>query len=105
MADAPRGPERYTRRSLTAGCLVISGDSGTDDPTVTRELRRVRAERADAFAAKIRSDVAAGVLPSDTDAAALARYVMAVLSGIAQAARDGVSREELRRTAEVATRA
>jgi AcrR family transcriptional regulator len=98
-------PERYTRRSLPTGCLVVSGDSGTDDPTVTRELRRMRAEKSDAFAAKIRSDVAAGILPADTDAAALARYVMAVLSGIAQAARDGVSRESLRRTAEVATRA
>ncbi|MEV4645025.1 TetR/AcrR family transcriptional regulator [Saccharopolyspora sp. NPDC049357] len=98
-------PERYTRRGLPSGCLVVSGDSGTDDPTVTRELRRMRAEKADAFAAKIRSDVAAGILPADTDAAALGRYVMAVLSGIAQAARDGASRESLRGTAEVATRA
>ncbi|MGC7101828.1 TetR/AcrR family transcriptional regulator [Amycolatopsis lurida] len=98
-------PECYTRRSLPTGCLVVSGDSGTDDPIVTRELRRMRAEKAGAFAAKIRGDVSAGILPADTDAVALGRYVMAVLSGIAQAARDGVSRESLCRTAEVATRA
>ncbi|WP_177228694.1 MULTISPECIES: TetR/AcrR family transcriptional regulator [Amycolatopsis] len=98
-------PGRYTRRGLPKGCLVISGDGGTTDADVIGCLRRLRESKVTAFAAKVRADVAAGRLPEDTDARALARYTMSVLTGLAQAARDGASRAELEAVARIAERA
>jgi AcrR family transcriptional regulator len=98
-------PARYTRRDLPAGCLVVSGDAGTSDATVTTHLQRIREAKVGAFADKIRTDIAAGTLPADTDAQALARYTMALLSGVAQAARDGVDRAELEHATRLALNA
>jgi len=98
-------PARYTRPGLPAGCLVVTGDAGTADEDVAARLRRMREAKVDAVAAKIRADIASGMLPAGTDARALARYTMAMLSGLAQAARDGVPRTELERVARVALRA
>ncbi|MBN3512831.1 TetR/AcrR family transcriptional regulator [Mycolicibacterium nivoides] len=95
-------PARYTRRGLPSGCLIVSGDAGTTDPVVQKSMRIVREHKIAQFADKIRADIAAGALPSSTDPDALARYVMAVLSGIAQQARDGASRVKLDRLAAVA---
>ncbi|BCJ29274.1 TetR/AcrR family transcriptional regulator [Actinocatenispora sera] len=99
------GPSRYTRRGLPAGCLIASGDASTGNTEVHDLLRRVRNAKAAAFAAKIRADVAAGRLPADTDATALGRYLLTTLTGIAQAARDGVGRAQLERVAALALRA
>ena len=101
LAEAPA---RYTRRGLPTGCLIVSGDAGTSSPEVAEHLRRIRDSKIVALTDKIRTDTAAGRLPDDTDARALARYVMSVLTGIAQAARDGASRAELRRVAQIALR-
>jgi len=98
-------PARYTRRGLPAGCLIVTGDVGTADEEVTASLRRIREAKVAAFADKIRADIASGELPADTDAHALARYTMSMLSGIAQAARDGVPRTELERVARIALNA
>lgn len=57
------------------------------------------------MADKIRADIAAGELPADTDALALAQFVMSTLSGIAQAARDGIPRARLDQVAAIALRA
>lgn len=95
-------PARYTRPGLPPGCLIVTGDVGTADEEVRASLRRIRQGKIEAFVDKIRADVAAGVLPADTDAQALARYTMSVLNGIAQAARDGVPRAELERVTKVA---
>ena len=99
LAEAPA---RYTRRGLPRGCLVAGGDAGTDDGQVRTALARRREEKVRQLARKIDADVVAGRLPADTDAAALAGYVMAVLSGLVQRARDGASRGELERIAAVA---
>ncbi|MFV8053935.1 TetR/AcrR family transcriptional regulator [Mycobacterium sp. 48b] len=95
-------PARYTRRGLPSGCLIVSGDAGTSDPVVQKSMRLVRERKIAQFADKIRADIAAGVLPASTDPDALARYVMAVLAGIAQQARDGASRVKLDQLAAVA---
>jgi hypothetical protein len=99
------GPGRYTRPGLPTGCLVASGDSGTTNFEVCQQLTKIRARKAAAFARKIRADVKAGRLPADTDATALGRYTMAMVTGIAQSARDGVPRAQLRRVADLAMRA
>ncbi|GLY84084.1 TetR/AcrR family transcriptional regulator [Actinoallomurus iriomotensis] len=98
-------PTRYSRRGLPTGCLIISGDAGTADVTVATQLRGIREAKVAAFADKIRADLSSGELPADTDAQALARYTMSTLSGIAQAARDGVRRTELEHAARIALNA
>lgn len=98
-------PARYTRRDLPPGCLIISGDTGATNLEITDLLQRIRDRKVAAFTDKIRTDMAARHLPADTDAPALARYTMSTLSGIAQAARDGVTRAELARVTRIALRA
>lgn len=95
-------PARYTRRGLPAGCLIASGDSGTADAKIAAHLRRIRKTKVAAFADKIRTDIASGELPADTEARSLAHYTMSMLSGIAQAARDGVRRTELENITRIA---
>lgn len=98
-------PARYTRRGLPTGCLIVSGDDGTADPAVRAALQRIRRQKTGELADKVGADIAAGDLPADTDAQALAQYVMSTLSGIAQAARDRVPRATLDRVAAIAARA
>ncbi|MDH6196635.1 AcrR family transcriptional regulator [Mycobacterium frederiksbergense] len=98
-------PARYTRRGLPNGCLIVSGDDGTPDPAVRAGLQRIRRHNTGELADKVSADIAAGIMPADTDALALAQYVMSTLSGIAQAARDRVSRATLDRVAAIALRA
>lgn len=95
-------PMRYTRRGLPRGCLVTSGDAGTDDPGVKTWMSEVRDVSRQGLRNKIRDDVDAGVLPADTDAEGLAAYVMAVLSGLVHRARDGASRRQLEQVSQVA---
>jgi AcrR family transcriptional regulator len=95
-------PARYTRRGLPAGCLVVSGDAGTPDPVVQRAMRKIRERKVAQFADKVRADIDAGRIAADANPEALGRYVMAVLSGIAQQARDGISRTKLDQLAAVA---
>jgi AcrR family transcriptional regulator len=99
------GPERYTRPGLPTGCLIASGDAGTTNAEVCEQLAKLRARKVAAFTRKIRADMNAGRLPADTDAAALGRYTMAMVTGIAHSARDGVPRAQLRRVAALALRA
>ncbi|ORA38159.1 TetR/AcrR family transcriptional regulator [Mycobacterium aquaticum] len=95
-------PARYTRRGLPTGCLIVSGDAGTADPVVQRSMRSIREHKVAQFADKVRADIDAGRIAADANPEALGRYVMAVLSGIAQQARDGVSRAKLDQLAAVA---
>ncbi|TNM32943.1 TetR/AcrR family transcriptional regulator [Streptomyces sedi] len=118
MAEEPtarRAVERVLRRAADeyavpgrpAGCLVISAATNYQDSAreVAEKLRAVRERNARAFGSRIRVDVAAGVLPEDVDADALARYSAAVMQGMSQQARDGAGAEELRSVAELAMRA
>jgi AcrR family transcriptional regulator len=95
-------PGRYTRRGLPAGCLVVSGAEGTTDPAARAAVRRLRQRKVRLLARAIEKDVSDGVLPEDTDADALARFVLAILTGLAHDAREGVPRARLARTAAVA---
>lgn len=88
-------PVRYTRRGLPRGCLVASGDAGTGDGEVKTWLSKFRDQKTRELAHKIQADMSTGALPAETDAQTLAAYVMAVLSGLVQRARDGAPRREL----------
>ncbi|CAM5575642.1 TetR family transcriptional regulator [Streptomyces avidinii] len=96
--------EIYTDPAHPPGCMVISAAVNTTSQEVARALRERREASLVMFERRIRADVAAGVLPADTDVWALARYAGAVLQGMSQQSRDGASREELEAVAELALR-
>ncbi|WP_433668364.1 TetR/AcrR family transcriptional regulator [Nocardia sp. CA-136227] len=92
----------YARPGQPPGCLVIHAGINTTNHEVLQLLQKLRNDNIDAFERRIREDVAAGRLPADTDARALARYTGAVMQGMSQAARDGADEDELRRVAALA---
>ncbi|MFI9826257.1 TetR/AcrR family transcriptional regulator [Streptomyces sp. NPDC051913] len=92
----------YTAPGRPHGCLVIHAATNCTSAEVEESLRDRRNANIAAFESRIRADVAAGELPADTDAAALARHAGAMIQGMSQQARDGASREELEALAEIA---
>ncbi|MFF9028083.1 TetR/AcrR family transcriptional regulator [Streptomyces iakyrus] len=92
----------YTEPGHPHGCLVVHAATNCSTPEVEESLRERRNANITAFESRIRADVAAGVLPPATDAAALARHTGAMIQGMSQQARDGASREELEAVAEIA---
>ncbi|MEG3631041.1 TetR/AcrR family transcriptional regulator [Streptomyces sp. C6-003] len=92
----------YTAPGRPHGCLVIHAAANCSTPAVEESLRERRNANIAAYERRIRADVAAGVLPPDTDAAALARHTGAVIQGMSQQARDGATRAELEAVAEIA---
>ncbi|MBE8472525.1 TetR/AcrR family transcriptional regulator [Streptomyces justiciae] len=92
----------YTAPGRPHGCLVIHAATNCTSAEVEESLRDRRNANIAAFESRIRADIAAGELPADTDAAALARHAGAMIQGMSQQARDGASREELEALAEIA---
>jgi AcrR family transcriptional regulator len=91
----------YTEPGHPHGCLVIHAAVNCSTPEVEAALRERRNANIAAFESRINADVVAGVLPQDTDAAALARHAGAMIQGMSQQARDGASRAELEGLAEI----
>ncbi|AQS71944.1 TetR/AcrR family transcriptional regulator [Streptomyces pactum] len=92
----------YTAPGRPHGCLVIHAAANCSTAEVEESLRERRNANIAAIEERIGADVSAGVLPPDTDAAALARYAGAVIQGMSQQARDGAGRAELAALAEIA---
>ncbi|MFF8287912.1 TetR/AcrR family transcriptional regulator [Streptomyces sp. NPDC016309] len=95
----------FTDPAHPRGCLMISAALNCGTPEVADSLRDRRNANLAAVESRIRADMAAGLLPPDTDARALARFSGAVLQGMSQQARDGATKEELEAVAEAAMRA
>ncbi|GAA3195585.1 TetR/AcrR family transcriptional regulator [Streptomyces virens] len=85
----------YTEPGRPRGSLVAHAAANCSNAEVERSLRERRLAALAALESRIRADVDAGVLPADTDAAALARHTGAVIQGMSQQARDGAAREAL----------
>ncbi|WGD37779.1 TetR/AcrR family transcriptional regulator [Lysinibacter sp. HNR] len=102
LAEAPA---RYTRRGLPRGCLVASGDAGSDNLEVRAMMSRIRENKTTRLRHKLESDITAGNLADGLDAAGLAGYVMSVLSGLAQRACDGATPKEIANIANIAAKA
>ncbi len=87
----------FTGEVTPRGCLLASatasGSAASED--VQRAVADIRCVIAAQLRARIERDVAAGILPIDTDAAALSGLVIAVIQGISVLARDGASRAQL----------
>ncbi|MEV0318655.1 TetR/AcrR family transcriptional regulator [Streptomyces sp. NPDC050658] len=96
---------KYTEEGHPRGCLVIYAATNCTTPEVEKALRDRRNANVASIEARIGAAIAAGELPSTTDAPALARYTGAVLQGMSQQSRDGASRQELEAVAELAMHA
>ncbi|MFC8667990.1 TetR/AcrR family transcriptional regulator [Streptomyces sp. NPDC057199] len=94
----------YTEPGRPHGCLIVHAATNCTTPEVEESLRDRRNANIAAIESRIRSGVAAGELPADTDAAALARHAGAMIQGMSQQARDGATKEELEALAELAMR-
>jgi AcrR family transcriptional regulator len=96
-----------TDRRNPRGCLMVQGAlaCGEAAESIRRELVARRLAGEAAIRARLLRALSEGDLPVDSHPADLARYVVAVLNGIAVQAAGGASRAELRRVAAVALRA
>jgi AcrR family transcriptional regulator len=86
------------------GCLLIQSGMtcGEDASAIPKEVARHRAGAELALRERFECAKSDNDLPKDTDAAALARYIMAVANGMCVHAAAGASRAELQQTAELA---
>jgi AcrR family transcriptional regulator len=89
------------------GCLIVQGAlaCGKEAEPVRRELISRRAEGEKALRQRFARAKAAGDLPASADAADLARYITAVVHGMAIQAAGGASRAQLRGIADMAMNA
>jgi AcrR family transcriptional regulator len=84
------------------GCLLLQSGLSCGDQVIPEELARHRAEKETALRERLTVAREAGDLPENADAAALARYLIAVSNGICVQATAGASAEELRGIARMA---
>jgi AcrR family transcriptional regulator len=94
----------YTGDATPKGCLLASATAScsaasADVQTAIADIRRAIAGR---LRARVDRDIAAGVLPPETDAAAWVGLVMAVTQGMSTLARDGTPRASLLAIVEIA---
>jgi AcrR family transcriptional regulator len=96
-----------TDRRNPHGCLMVQGAlaCGEAGESIRRELASRRRAGETALRERFEHAISDGDLPVDSHPADLARYVVAVLNGIAVQAAGGASRAELRRVAAMALRA
>ncbi len=97
----------YTGEGTPKGCLLASATaSGSSTSAGVQEaVAGVRLTIAQLLQARIERDIAAGVLPPGTGAAALAGLVLAVTQGMSVLARDGATRAALLTIVEAALQA
>ena len=99
-ADAVTDPDH------PPGCLAVQGALSCGDAaeSIKQELMSRRANGEEDLRKRFDRAIAEGDLPAGSDAADLARYISAILQGMAVQAAGGTSREQLRKIAEMALR-
>jgi AcrR family transcriptional regulator len=99
-ADALTNPDN------PPGCLAVQGAlcCGDAAETIKQELMARRTQGESDLRQRFERAVADNDLPADADAADLARYISAILQGMAVQAAGGVGRAELRKIADMAMR-
>lgn len=87
----------YTGDETPPGCLLASATAtgSANSLEVRLTVADIRLDLAAQFAARIKQDIADGLLPTDCNAEALANLVVAVTQGMSVLARDGGSRAQL----------
>jgi len=99
-ADAVTGPGN------PPGCLAVQGAlcCGEAAETIKQELMARRANGEEDLRKRFERAINEGDLPRASDAADLARYISAIVQGMAVQAAGGVSREQLRKIAAMTLR-
>ena len=99
--------ERLSDKCNPRGCLMVQGalSGGEECEAVKRDLASRRARVEALIRKRLRRAKREGDLPSDADAAALARFVATVMHGMAVQAAGGVAPKELRAIVKTALRA
>lgn len=99
-ADAVTNPEN------PPGCLAVQGAlcCGDTAETIKQELVTRRTRGEEDLRKRFQHAIDEGDLPPSSDAADLARYVSAVIQGMAVQAAGGASRDQLRKVVDMALR-
>ena len=99
--------DAQTDRARPPGCLVTNAALVCSEASqaIKRELIEWRAAPETALRRRLERALAAGDLPEDADPADLARYVTAVIQGMAVQAASGADRETLHGVVRMALRA
>ena len=99
--------ERLSDKCNPRGCLMVQGalSGGEECEAVKRDLASRRARVEALIRKRLRRAKREGDLPSDADAAALARFVATVMHGMAVQAAGEVAPKELRAIVNTALRA
>ena len=99
--------ERLSDKCNPRGCLMVQGalSGGEECEAVKRDLASRRARVEALIRKRLKRAKREGDLPSDADAAALARFVATVMHGMAVQAAGGVAPKELRAIVNTALRA
>jgi AcrR family transcriptional regulator len=96
--------DAFTNGDTPRGCLLASatasGSAASMD--VQEAVARVRRQITDRVRTRIEQDIAAGILPADTQAAALAALAIALIQGLSVLARDGEPGDALKKIVESA---
>ena len=101
-AVALHGTARNPKGCLGVQGALASGEAG-DPIRLDQSARRIVAERL--VRERLQRAKAEGDLPGDSSPADLARYLRAVICGMAVQSTDGATRRELQKTADMAMRA
>lgn len=94
----------FTSEDTPKGCFVATSlATGSEaNARLRSEGSTIRADVERHLAARIASDVDAGLLPKDTDADTLASLVVCTVQGFSTLARDGATADKLRKVANAA---
>lgn len=89
--------ELFTRTDTPGGCFVVNSVASNAPNGLETEqtLKWLRRERSEQIAERLAKDMRSGRLRDDTPIQELSDLYAAILQGLAQAARDGLSKERL----------
>jgi AcrR family transcriptional regulator len=87
----------YSRTGRPQGCMIATATltCATENSAISQHLKGLRNENLERVRARIERGVTEGQLHPDTDAAAFARFIVALVQGMSVQAKDGAGEEEL----------
>jgi AcrR family transcriptional regulator len=96
--------DAFTDSSDPAGCMIsLAGTHAAPECDRIRDMMAAKRTMSEAAMCKrLEAGIAAGELPPDTDAAAMAAFFSTVFRGMAVQARDGATREQLQKIGDLA---
>lgn len=99
--------DAFTASNDPAGCMIsLAGTHGAPDCERIRDMMATkRTMSEDAMCRRLEAGIAAGDVPPQTDAAALAAFFSTVFRGMAVQARDGATRDQLLKIGKLAMNA